>query len=103
MTLGKTVELFTRAFLCKLRLSMDISYGVYLYGFLVQQLVYMLFSDLGFAFNLFLSVALAGVFGLLSYKYIEEPIMRRSRDDSNFLKRLAVGYSKKWFDENKLR
>ena len=54
-------------------LKLDISYGVYIYGFLVQQLINHIFPDEGFLFNTIVSLSICYPIAYLSYIYIEKP------------------------------
>ncbi|AGA64616.1 acyltransferase 3 [Liberibacter crescens BT-1] len=55
----------------------DLSYGVYIYGFPVQQTISSLYgSKISFSLNFLLSLLLTIVFSFLSYNYIEKPILK---------------------------
>jgi peptidoglycan/LPS O-acetylase OafA/YrhL len=55
----------------------DWSYGVYLYGFLVQQIVANYFPTSGNSWmNLLFSVPPTLLLGMLSWRFIEEPVLR---------------------------
>ena len=60
----------------KLRIPADPSYGVYIYGFLIQQCLGHLFPQQGVLFNQIVAAAIALVAGLLSWYYVEKPAMR---------------------------
>ena len=66
---------FTRWF--TIRIKNDISYGVYIYTFPMQQLIFQLsgFSQSTFA-NLLLSLCCSGILGFLSWIYIEKPALK---------------------------
>lgn len=57
----------------KLRLPGDASYGVYIYGFLIQQSVAHLFPQQGVVFNQLVSGAIALGIGYMSWFWIEKP------------------------------
>lgn len=58
----------------------DISYGVYIYAFPIQQLVVNCVTR-DFWLGMFISAALSIAAGALSYKYVEEPFLRnKSRE-----------------------
>jgi peptidoglycan/LPS O-acetylase OafA/YrhL len=61
--------------LIKLHLKYDISYGVYLWGFLIQQIVSYFFS-LGIHLSQITSVLVSILIGFISSKYIEMPAMK---------------------------
>lgn len=54
-------------------LNIDISYGVYIYGFLVQQVVNYLFPHEKFLFNAIVSLLICYPIAFLSYTLIERP------------------------------
>lgn len=55
----------------------DISYGTYIYAFLIQQIIYQLTGGvLPFALNVLLSMLLTLPFAFLSFVCIEKPMMR---------------------------
>ena len=55
----------------------DISYGVYIYAFVIQQIIYQLTNGtLPFVMNIFLSVLFTLPCAFLSYVCIEKPVMR---------------------------
>jgi len=56
----------------------DISYGLYIYGFPIQQIVINEVTH-RFWLGMAISVLLAMVAGYLSYRFVEKPFLRRSR------------------------
>ena len=62
------------------RIKYDISFGIYIYGFPVQHLVYVIFGQ-GLNYFCFagLSILFAAGMGLLSYVFIERPFVRLRR------------------------
>lgn len=56
--------------------NVDSSYGIYIYGFLIQQLLVHYFPDMIFYVNALLSITICLMLGYLSFKYIEEPSIR---------------------------
>jgi hypothetical protein len=65
----------------------DVSYGVYIYGFVVQQL---LFAWLGNQLNpmlfILLSLAASALFGLLSFLFVERPFMNLRKKTDGLLR-----------------
>lgn len=59
----------------RLKIPADPSYGVYIYGFVIQQVVAHVFPGQGVVFNQVLSGLIALVAGLLSWFYIERPAL----------------------------
>ncbi len=53
----------------------DLSYGVYIYGWLIQQMLYALFSPGVLSISL-LAIPLAFLAGWLSWKFVEKPALR---------------------------
>lgn len=60
----------------KLKMKHDISYGVYIYGFFIQQLFVYWIPSLNSNINFLLSVLVCIPIGLLSAIYIEEPSIK---------------------------
>ena len=65
-----------KAIVEKLKIPADPSYGVYIYGFLIQQCLGHLFPQQGVLFNQVVAAIIAIIAGLLSWYYIEKPSMR---------------------------
>lgn len=59
-----------------LRLPADVSYGVYLWGWPVQQLLAVYFPELGLGFNKYMAMLLATILGALSWYGVEKPCIR---------------------------
>jgi peptidoglycan/LPS O-acetylase OafA/YrhL len=59
----------------KLKISADPSYGVYIYGFVIQQCIAHVFPAQGVLFNQVFSALIAILIGLLSWFWIERPSM----------------------------
>jgi hypothetical protein len=59
----------------KLRIPADPSYGVYIYGFMIQQCLGHLFPEQGVLFNQVTAAFIALIVGVLSWYYIEKPSM----------------------------
>lgn len=63
----------SRPWMKKWRFSADISYGVYLWGWPVQQLLVYLFPDMGLQLHRIIAIALACLLGALSWFWLEKP------------------------------
>ncbi|EKB12460.1 acyltransferase family protein [Aeromonas veronii] len=59
-----------------LHIQLDISYGVYIYGFLVQQLVAFYLPALNWSQHLLLALPASIFCGYLSFRFIEQPCIR---------------------------
>lgn len=62
----------------KIKIKNDISYGVYLWGFVVQQIVYIQLPSLNLYSNILTSSLLTYLIATISYTYIEKPSMNVS-------------------------
>ena len=74
-----TLYIFSCDFVCRLKVKHDISYGVYLWGFPVQQVLSYHFSDYGLVFNLISAIIVSCLIGLLSFIYVEKPAMNLAK------------------------
>ncbi|HWK02895.1 MAG TPA: acyltransferase [Puia sp.] len=59
----------------RLKLPFDASYGVYVYGFMIQQCVHASFPGIGVHGNQLLSSVIAVFLGILSWYFIEKPFI----------------------------
>lgn len=82
-----SLYIFTREKINKIEIPFDISYGVYLWGFLVAQIVYMYAPGLGLHQNQFICLILSCIVALASFYSIERPAI-------NFSKKLNSGLLK---------
>lgn len=64
----------------KLRIPADPSYGVYIYGFVIQQCLGHLFPREGIIFHQFAAAAIAIIAGTVSWYFVEKPGMRAVKD-----------------------
>jgi peptidoglycan/LPS O-acetylase OafA/YrhL len=62
-------------FFLKLKPRYDISYGIYLWGFLIQQSIYDYFGHLNIALHCFLSLLITMPLALLTHLVIEKPFI----------------------------
>lgn len=60
----------------RIRPRHDISYGIYLWGFLVQQTVYHYLGHMYIGFHFFLSLLITVAMGYFSYIVVEMPAMK---------------------------
>lgn len=60
----------------KLKPKYDISYGIYLWGFLVQQLTYNYLGHIYAGFHFFISLIVSIILGYVSFCFIELPFMK---------------------------
>ena len=58
--------------LVKYKLKFDISYGIYLWGFPIQQIMAKYFSDYGIRFHQISSMIIVCILGYISWQYIEK-------------------------------
>jgi peptidoglycan/LPS O-acetylase OafA/YrhL len=65
--------LSTTSFALKLRPKYDISYGIYVWGFLIQQILIHYLINLNVYIHILFSLLLAILFGLFSYLLVEQP------------------------------
>jgi peptidoglycan/LPS O-acetylase OafA/YrhL len=73
-----------------LLLAGDISYGIYLYGFVIQQAVYqMLPNHRTWLENFVISLAIACAFGYVSWVAVERPVLNKKRPIVGFVKLLS--------------
>jgi peptidoglycan/LPS O-acetylase OafA/YrhL len=59
----------------RLKLPFDPSYGVYLYGFLIQQCVHASWPDIGVHGNQIASMLIAFIIGIVSWYFVEKPAL----------------------------
>jgi peptidoglycan/LPS O-acetylase OafA/YrhL len=71
--------------------SADYSYGIYLYGFAIQQTVYAVMPEAWrvWYLHLPLSIAAAGVCAWFSWTFVEAPVMKHKKIALNFVNRFA--------------
>ncbi|WP_262027159.1 acyltransferase family protein [Microvirga sp. Mcv34] len=69
----------SQGFVRALVLKWDVSYGVYLYGFPVQQALKWAFPSMGTRENMLAAIPIALALGLASWLWVEKPAMRLSK------------------------
>ncbi|HGE5263320.1 TPA: acyltransferase, partial [Escherichia coli] len=77
------VYLSTTKIIKSIRIKHDVSYGVYLWGFLIQQITFRLLPDINLYLNQVLCIALSLIAGLISFIAIEKPAMDIGKKISN--------------------
>lgn len=70
---------FTSPLVMQIRLPIDISYGIYLWSFPIQQCSQLYFSDYTFFLRLLFSFFISCFFGVLSWYIIEQPFLKLKR------------------------
>lgn len=75
-------------FVLRLRMKYDISYGIYIYGFVIQQVVALYLPYADHNVNALLSLSICLILGFISYKYVELPAI-------NFGKKIVENLSSK--------
>lgn len=68
--------IFSRSFVLRFRLPVDISYGVYLWGWPVQQILVYSFPEMGVQVHRVSAIFLACFMGIFSWYFIEKPGIR---------------------------
>ncbi|EIZ4540132.1 acyltransferase [Escherichia coli] len=85
-----SIFIFTRETINKIKVPFDISYGVYLWGFLVAQITYQYFPGLDLYKNQVICLLMSCVVGLMSFYFIEKPSIALSKKiNSGVLKNAA--------------
>ena len=62
-------------FILKFKPRYDISYGIYLWGFLIQQTLYYYLGFTNAFFHLFIALLIATILALISFLFIEKPFI----------------------------
>jgi peptidoglycan/LPS O-acetylase OafA/YrhL len=65
----------SRKFILKFRPKYDISYGIYLWGFLVQQIIYFVLGQVYAGLHFLLALCTSIIFALISFVFIEKPFI----------------------------
>ena len=74
-----TVFISSRKFILKFKPSRDISYGIYLWGFLVQQMVYFLFGHIYAGVHFVVALLISIILALISFVFVEKPFIDLGR------------------------
>ena len=82
----------TTPLLLKFKLTHDVSYGVYLWGFVVQQSLHTVFPNWGSYLHLFVALVISILMGAISWFLIEKPSMSFAKKISNFTLSKALSF-----------
>lgn len=74
--------------LFKTNIKYDISYGLYIYSFPIQLLVYIFYPNSNIYLYILFSLILTSVFAFASYLLIEKPALNRKKDLYRILKKI---------------
>lgn len=80
-----TVYISSLKLLLKFKPKFDISYGIYLWGFLVQQIVYHLFGKLYAGTHFIISLIISVIIAYISFISIEKPFITLGRKTFNLI------------------
>lgn len=70
------VYLSSIKYMLKLKPRYDISYGIYLWGFLIQQVIFHFFGQIYVGFHCLIALVFSFLLALITYIYIEKPFIR---------------------------
>jgi peptidoglycan/LPS O-acetylase OafA/YrhL len=79
-----TIYIASRKFILKLKPKFDISYGIYLWGFLVQQIVYFVFGHIYTGMHFTIALTISIIIAYISFVYIEKPFVIFGKKASAF-------------------
>jgi len=69
----------------KIKVKYDISYGVYIWGFLIQRFIIFYYPSINFSIYIVLSLAITIIFGLLSFLLVEKQFIEIGKKTDKFL------------------
>lgn len=78
-----TLVFGSSTFARKIVLHGDYSYGIYLYGFLVQQVIHYNYPNLSPYMSMFITIPVSFILGMLSWYFIESPSIKQGKDLAN--------------------
>lgn len=87
--------LASQKFMLKLKPKYDISYGIYLWGFLIGQTIYHYTGHLNILLHLSVVIGISVFFALLSYSSVEKPGIELGKRLSRTLEEFWKNYKKK--------
>ncbi|HTJ52991.1 MAG TPA: acyltransferase [Cyclobacteriaceae bacterium] len=73
------IYLVSTKFLLRFKPKYDVSYGLYLWGFLIQQTIYHLFGQIYTGLHCALAIVISALLGLVTYILVEKPCIRFGR------------------------
>lgn len=72
--------LSTLKFFLKLQPKHDISYGIYVWGFLVQQTIFFYFGKLNIVLHIVIATIISFGLSYITYLYVEKPNMKKGKN-----------------------
>jgi peptidoglycan/LPS O-acetylase OafA/YrhL len=78
--------LATRKILFKLKPRLDLSYGIYLWGYFVQQSIFHFMGSINIYAHIFLAISISAVLAYFTHIIIEKPFIKIGRNVSAFIK-----------------
>ncbi|WP_367773638.1 acyltransferase [Flavobacterium sp. WC2421] len=72
-------------YILKMKPKYDISYGVYLWGFLIQQTLFSLFGHINIIIHCLLAILFSVVLAVITFIFIEKPFMNFGKAFLNFI------------------
>ncbi|MFV5698711.1 acyltransferase family protein [Flavobacterium sp. ZT3R17] len=73
------VYLSSRSFVLKLKPKYDISYGIYLWGFLIQQTIVHYLGHIYIGFHCVIAIIISVLLALLTFVFIEKPFIKKGK------------------------
>lgn len=80
------IYLASNRFILRLKPKLDISYGIYLWGFLVQQTIYHFLGHIYVGYHCLLALVICILLALLSHVIIERPFIKLGKTTTAALK-----------------
>lgn len=81
------IYLSSLKFILRFKPKYDISYGIYLWGFLIQQMVFHYFGVLNILLHCLIAIILSSILGLITFLYVEKPFIKIGKS--------VIGYTSK--------
>jgi peptidoglycan/LPS O-acetylase OafA/YrhL len=92
------VFLSSRSFVLKLKPKYDISYGIYLWGFLIQQTIFYYFGHLYIGFHCLIGIVLSTLLALITFIFIEKPFINIGKSIIKYLTRKTIEKESKFLE-----
>lgn len=77
--------LASNKYVLKLKPKYDISYGIYLWGFLIQQTIFHYFGHIFIGFHSIIAIIVSGLLALMTFVYIEKPFIKTGKYVIDFI------------------